>query len=72
MEQLANKLLVIVFVLLFLIAIAFAIARATLIADDTGYANLSWVWPMTRSDDLQEAFTHLAEANEFYKGFRIN
>ena len=89
-EQLSNKLLVIVFVLLFVISIASAplvanrmpmclliyiyilgrcfltylkfrgqlvtqaVVRAYLITDEEGYRNLSWVWPLTRGDDLQD------------------
>ena len=31
-----------------------AVVRAYLIADDRGYQNLAWVWPLTRGDDLQD------------------
>eukprot|EP00438_Fugacium_kawagutii_P014369 Skav221709 [mRNA] locus=scaffold542:53410:57462:- [translate_table: standard] len=62
-EVLSNKLLAtgdleatkaIIFLLLFLIAIGFAVARAYLVADEQGFANLSWVWPHARGDDLQD------------------
>lgn len=53
-EVLSNKLLAIIFFLLFLIAIGFAVARAYLVADEQGFANLSWVWPHARGEDLQD------------------
>ena len=53
-ELLSNKLLAIVFLLLFLISIGSAIARAYLIANEQGFANLSWVWPLTGGNSLQD------------------
>ena len=36
--------------------LAQAVVRAYLIADEKGYRNLSWVWPLTRGNDLQDRF----------------
>ena len=44
----------IIFLLLFLISIGSAIARACFIADEKGFANLSWVWPLTGGNGLQD------------------
>lgn len=35
--------------------LAQAVVRAYLIADEKGYRNLSWVWPLARGDDLQDS-----------------
>ncbi|CAJ1365404.1 unnamed protein product [Effrenium voratum] len=53
-EVTSNKLLTIVFLMLFIISIASALARAWLLADATGSKNLSWAWPLTGGDDLQD------------------
>ena len=43
-EIMSNKLLFIVFLLLFLISIGCAVARANLLGDAAGFQNLRWVW----------------------------
>ena len=53
-EQVSNKLLAIVFLLLLVIAIASAVARAYLIADERGFQNLLWIWPLTGGNGLQD------------------
>lgn len=53
-EQVSNKLLAIVFLLLLVISIASAVARAYLIADERGFQNLLWIWPLTGGNSLQD------------------
>ena len=53
-EIMSNKLLIIVFFLLFLISIGCAIARANLIGDSAGAQNLRWVWNAENEYQLQD------------------
>ena len=54
-EIMSNKLLIIVFFLLFLISIGCAIARANLYGDPAGAQNLKWAWSVENTDNLQDS-----------------
>ncbi|CAE7256225.1 ALA3 [Symbiodinium natans] len=51
-EIMSNKLLIIVFLLLFLISIGCAIARANLLGDAAGFQNLRWVWNVENFENV--------------------